>query len=60
MTPSTSGDYVNVFCVNMYGYLSSYLVNDTTRGLRPVINLKADTQFQAGGNGTINSPYVVQ
>ena len=28
-----------------------------TRGVRPVINLKADVQIT--GEGTINSPYVV-
>ncbi len=28
-------------------------------GIRPVINLKADTQFQAGGTGTLDNPYVV-
>lgn len=31
----------------------------TKVGIRPVINLKSDTEFQAGGNGTLNSPYVV-
>ena len=31
----------------------------STYGLRPVINLKADTQFQSGGNGSLDNPYVV-
>jgi len=32
---------------------------DYTRGLRPVINLKSDTTFATGGNGTQSNPYVV-
>ena len=31
---------------------------DGMLGVRPVINLKADTQF-SGGNGTASNPYVV-
>ncbi len=47
----------HVFGVNSDGYLGSDYVY-TTRGVRPVINLKADTQFT--GQGTTNSPFVVQ
>ncbi len=32
---------------------------DVSRGIRPVINLKADTKFKAGGFGTIYYPYIV-
>ncbi len=53
-----SGPYANVFLVNANGYLDGTDVGNT-RGLRPVINLKFDTLFQGGGNGTQNNPYVV-
>jgi len=60
MSPSYwSGSIALVFCVNVNGYLDGWYVNNTAPGLRPVINLKADTQFQAGGNGTQSNPYVV-
>ena len=52
------GGYAVVFFVNVYGTISDLNVSGT-HGLRPVINLKSDTQFQEGGNGTINNPYVV-
>ena len=48
-----------VFVVHAGGYLSNWRVSNTTPGLRPVINLKADTLFAAGGNGTLENPYVV-
>ena len=47
-----------VFGVNSNGHLTGVAVNSTW-GLRPVINLKADTLFAAGGNGTQSNPYVV-
>ena len=40
------------------GYLANWYVN-STRDLRPVINLKSNVTF-SGGNGTLNNPYVVQ
>ncbi len=53
------GPYAYVFFVRgSDGFLTDDWVNDTY-GLRPVINLKADTLFAAGGNGTLNNPYVV-
>ena len=62
MTPyywRSNGSYPYVFLVHADGLLNSWYVNSTTLGLRPVINLKADTLFATGGNGTLNSPYVV-
>ncbi len=52
--------YANVFYVSSDGYLNSMRLDRTNPGVRPVINLKADTLFEAGGNGTSTSPYVVQ
>jgi len=53
-----SGSNARVFRVDSSGYLDINQVNDAF-GLRPVINLKADTLFATGGNGTQNNPYVV-
>ena len=47
-----------VFYVNSDGILSGPLVSNSY-GLRPVINLKADTLFATGGTGTQSNPYVV-
>lgn len=41
------------------GYLSGSKVVESDTGIRPVINLKSDTQFVAGGAGTSTNPYVV-
>ncbi len=51
------GAYVYVFYVNHNGQLIGNQVN-YKYGVRPVINLKADTQFT--GNGKSGSPFVVQ
>ena len=63
MSPS---DYYNsygayVFSVYSNGGLSNdyYGVSNTSPGVRPVINLKADTVFDEGGAGTSSNPYVV-
>ena len=48
-----------MFYVNTSGYIDNFNSVTSAYGLRPVINLKADAQFQTGGNGTLNSPYVV-
>ncbi len=51
-----------VFNVNSDGKLVNNLVTDTN-GVRPVINLKADTVFKTDSNdnmGTVNNPYIVQ
>ena len=51
-------DYGNawVFGVDSGGYLNGWNVNSTI-GVRPVINLKADTQFT--GSGTVDDPFTV-
>ena len=49
-----------VFRVDARGYLSDYGVHNASPGVRPVINLKADTLFASGGTGTQSNPYVVQ
>ena len=57
---SSSGSLgARVFIVNLNGFLTDSSVN-LTRGVRPVINLKADTLFASGGTGTQSNPYVVQ
>ena len=53
------GTYAVVFCVYSDGYLGSWYVNNASLGVRPVINLKADTLFASGGTGTRTNPYVV-
>ncbi len=50
----------SIFCLHSNGYFDGTYVSNTSPGVRPVINLKADTQFQSGGNGTQNNPYVVK
>ncbi len=55
-----SGLSASVFRVNSNGYLANSNLSNNVYGVRPVINLKADTQFQSGGNGTQNNPYVVK
>ena len=60
-TPSPwffNGSYARVFVVDSDGWLNGNYVN-STRGVRPVINLKADTTFADGGKGTNSNPYVV-
>ena len=61
MSPSGwSGVSAFVYDVRADGH-SGYnnTVFGATAGLRPVINLKSDTEFQLGGNGTQNNPYIV-
>ncbi len=48
--------YAYVFIVGSYGNFGNYNV-DSTFGVRPVINLKANTKFQ--GSGTTSDPYTV-
>ena len=50
------GTDANVFVVGSYGILGYYSVSNT-RGVRPVINLKADVSFT--GEGTTSNPYEV-
>lgn len=46
------------FYMESRGSLTWSSVNNAY-GFRPVINLKADTQFKIDGNGTSTNPYVV-
>ncbi len=45
-----------------YGYLDIYSANKTNTdfGVRPVINLKANTPFKEGGDGSSSNPFVVE
>ena len=56
---ANGSSYVGVFTVDFAGGLgnSNGSSVDTALGVRPVINLKADTQFT--GQGTSTNPYVV-
>ena len=53
------GGDARVFAVGLNGFLSTNGVSWTSPGVRPVINLKADTLFASGGTGTRTNPYVV-
>ncbi len=59
-----SGSYALMFRVNSNGYLgNTHTSDDGNIGVRPVINLKADTIFKINGEdkkGTIDNPYVVE
>ena len=51
-----------VIYVHNGGYLGHYvgiIPSSNVMGVRPVINLRADTQFKKGTLGTVNSPYEV-
>ena len=61
MSPSSfSGSVTYMLYVNYDSTLYGTSVNNSSNGVRPVINLKADTVFEQGGQGTSNSPFVVQ
>ncbi len=53
-----SGASACMFYVYSGGSLKGAGVN-SSYGVRPVINLKSDTMFLAGGIGTLESPYIV-
>ncbi len=53
-----SGSDASVFNVGDIGSFGNGYVYDPW-GVRPVINLKADTLFELGGTGTSTNPYVV-
>ncbi len=55
-----SSGYANVFIVHSSGSFDNYILHNTMPGVRPVINLKANTTFKSGGNGTSNNPYEVE
>ena len=52
-------DYAMMYCVTKNGNLDSTFVPDTF-GVRPVINLKADTPFEEGGDGSAEHPFTVK
>ena len=52
--------YVNMFHVGYSGYITDAGVYTATTGVRPVINLKADTLFEEGGTGEASTPFVVK
>ena len=59
MSPST---FLATSAYEFYLDSSGGLYSNSTNsayGLRPVINLKADTLFEAGGEGTSSNSYVV-
>ncbi len=59
---SGSSQYASVFIVYSYGNLSNTNVSGANIGVRPVINLKANTNFtfeSEDAKGTISNPYIV-
>ncbi len=61
MSPFDFDSGANIFIMDgINGYLGYTTVGWTAPGVRPVINLKADTVFVEGGNGTTEKPFVVQ
>ena len=55
----SSNGIAGVFYVNSYGYLGNTYVNVyAARGVRPVINLRADVTI-SGGDGTSSNPYTI-
>ncbi len=63
MTPhnwnSGSSGHPCMFYILASGRFGNSGVQGTYFGLRPVINLKPDVQFQDGGEGTVELPYIV-
>ncbi len=63
MSPSyfySGGGHAGVFVVNRNGNLNYNGIVTTAYGVRPVINLKADTLFKEGSDGTKDHPYEVE
>ncbi len=58
MSPNAISSHASVFIVYSNGYLNDSAVSNA-KGVRPVINLKADTKFQEGGTGTTDHPYIL-
>ena len=50
--------YADVFSVTLNGILASGVVDWTVPGVRPVINLKADTPILSG-DGSLETPFVI-
>ncbi|MCX4254440.1 MAG: hypothetical protein OSJ63_04125 [Bacilli bacterium] len=55
---SSSSFGTSVSAIDLNGFLSGGFYVYGTYGVRPVINLKTDTQI-SGGNGTKDNPYIV-
>jgi len=53
------GNYAHMFFVPSEGCLGNFWLSFSGIGIRPVINLKADTTFSSG-DGTSSNPYVVK
>jgi len=52
-----SNNYDAYVWIDSYGRLTDSYVESSERGVRPVINLKADVEFT--GDGTIDNPYKI-
>ncbi len=59
MTPSGQPTYVGAHAMIGTGWVSGGGTAKSTRGVRPVINIKEDT-FIKSGDGTINNPYIFE
>ncbi len=59
MTPNCYNGHAYVSYISDEGWLEHGYVNDT-RGVRPVINLKANVTFEEGGDGTSSKPFTVK
>ena len=58
ITPFYFSTYITIFYLTSDGYLHQDPTQNS-HGIRPVINLKADTQFEVGGDGTSDKPFTV-
>jgi len=57
MTPYGASSIASIFPVLGEEMMDGYATREY--GVRPVINLRADTTFKTGGNGTSSNPYIV-
>ncbi len=64
MSPPNCGSYASIYYVKYDGSIDFNYVNSTNQGVRPVINLKADTPFVEstgeGEWGSSTNPFVVK
>ena len=59
MSPFFATSALVFYVDNTGGYLGGHNVGNAS-GVRPVINLKADTPFEEGGEGTSSKPFTVK
>ncbi len=59
MTPSSQPTYFGAHAMIGTGWISGGGLTTSSRSVRPVINIKADTLIKSG-NGTINNPYIFE